>query len=293
VTTAQSPKAGNADTLDVSVVIPARNAGATIAAQLGALANQEFAGTWEVIVADNGSTDDTVQVVEGYRDRLPLLKVVEASQRAGSSHARNQGAVAAVGRLLCFCDADDVVAPGWLASLASCSELYDIVGGRLEMDSLNSASARSWRPTPQAARPGASITFAPSGNMAITAALFRELGGFDVEYMKSHDVEFGHRARSLGYSIGFCAAAVVAYRLRSDLPGLAMQGFRGGRARAQSCADGQVAQRAWTSTLQDWWWLVIRIPTLVSQSRRGIWVRRAAEAVGRFVGSIRWRIRHF
>ena len=279
--------------MDVSVIMPARNAGATIAAQLEALASQAFDGRWEVIVADNGSTDDTVRVAERYRDRLPGLKVIDASQRPGSSHARNEGAAAAAGRLLCFCDADDVVAPGWLAALASCSASYDIVGGRLEMESLNSAIVRSWRPTPRAADAGASITFAPSGNMAIAAALFRELGGFDVEYLKAHDVELGRRARRLGYSIGFCAEAVVAYRLRADLAGLAVQGYRAGRSWAQSCAGGEVAPRSLSSALLDWSWLLIRIPTLVSGTRRGIWVRRAAEAAGRFAGSLRWRVRYF
>ena len=290
--TAQSSSSAPAASVDVSVIIPARNAAATVAQQLDALARQDFSGTWEVLVADNGSTDDTIQTALSFSDRLPDLRVVDASAQAGSSFARNQAAAVAAGKLLCFCDADDVVAPGWLAALVACASEFDVVGGRLEIESLNSPTVRSWRPTPQAARLDATLTFAPSSNMAMSAKLFRELGGFDVEYLKSHDVELGHRARKRGHSIGFCPGAVVAYRLRSDLRGLAHQGFRGGRAGAQACADGQTASRSYSATVSDWWWLLVRIPTLASRTRRGIWVRRAAEAVGRFVGSVRWRVRY-
>lgn len=279
--------------IDVSVIVPARNAAATIAAQLEALVSQDFDGTWELIVVDNGSTDETVRVARGFESRLPALTLIDASDRAGSSHARNRGAAIAAGRMLCFCDADDVVAPGWLATLVACASDTDIVAGRLELESLNSATARSWRPTPEAARPEPSLSFAPSSNMAISRALFDELGGFDVAYTKSHDVELGRRAIALGHSIRFCPGAVVAYRLRSDLRGLARQGFRGGRAGAQWCADGHVERRSVRATVRDWWWLIVRIPTLVSRSRRGIWVRRASEAAGRAAGSLRWRVRFF
>jgi hypothetical protein len=129
--------------------------------------------------------------------------------------------------------------------------------------------------------------------MAIRSDVFQKLGGFNVAYLKSHDVEFSERAKRLGCSIGLCPDAVVAYRLRSDLRGLAVQGFRGGRAAAQSCADGLVAPRSLSSAFYDWWWLAIRVPTLVSVRRRGIWVRRASEALGRLAGSIRSRVSHF
>src|SRR5690606_10578144 len=92
----------------ISVVIPARDAARWIDAQLGALACQEVPVPWEVVVADNGSTDDTVARAEAWADRLPV-RVVDASGRPGPNHARNQGTAAARGDLLLYCDADDVV----------------------------------------------------------------------------------------------------------------------------------------------------------------------------------------
>ncbi len=101
----------------VSVVIALRNKGPWIGAQLEALAAQRYAGPWEVVVVDNGSTDDGPQVARAMAEPLPELRVVDASDRRGTSHARNVGAHAARGDLLLYCDGDDVVAPGWIEAM--------------------------------------------------------------------------------------------------------------------------------------------------------------------------------
>lgn len=279
------------NSVDASVVVPAKNAASTIAEQLDALARQTFEGSWEVIVVDNGSSDATIETVWTYGDRLPL-KVLDASDVAGSSYARNVGARAANGKMLCFCDADDVVADDWLAELVRAGSQYKIAGGRLETTSLNDDVVRSWRPTPNAERAVDRIDFAPSGNMMIHASVFADLGGFDEKFLKSHDVELSRRAKSRGYEIGFWPEAVVSYRLRSSMRQVAHQGFRGGRAAAQSCANGDVAPRSLKRSIMDWLWLVTRVPTTASRKRRGIWMRRVGEAGGRIVGSARWRVRY-
>lgn len=275
---------------EATVIIPAKDAERTISAQLEALSAQSFDGTWEVLVADNGSSDRTRELAQGFLNRLPSLRIVDASEVPGSSHARNVAARSARAELLCFCDADDVVGPTWLEALVHCAGRWGIVGGRLEVETLNAPEVRAWRSSPEAARATEQISFAPSSNMAIRADIFRELGGFDEAYPKSHDVELSHRAMQAGHRIGFCKDAVVAYRLRSDLRGLAHQAFRAGRANAQMFADGQEDARTISTTLRDWAWLIVRIPTVVSRMRRGIWIRRAAQAAGRLAGSIRWRV---
>jgi cellulose synthase/poly-beta-1,6-N-acetylglucosamine synthase-like glycosyltransferase len=80
--------------LTVSVVIPARNAAWCLTEQLRALAAQDFDGTWEVVVSDNGSTDGTVALVRDLAASFPVpLRVVDASRRPGPAHARNEGAL--------------------------------------------------------------------------------------------------------------------------------------------------------------------------------------------------------
>src|SRR4051812_28957961 len=95
----------------VSVVIPARNAARLLPLQLAALAKQTYAGTWEVVVADHRSADGTARVASEWAARLPCLRVVSVGRRGGANVARNEGARAARGEVLAFCDADDVASP--------------------------------------------------------------------------------------------------------------------------------------------------------------------------------------
>ena len=67
--------------MELSVIIPCLNAEATIATQLEALANQHWSKPWEVVVSDNGSTDNSLEIVKSYKDRLPNLRIVDASAR--------------------------------------------------------------------------------------------------------------------------------------------------------------------------------------------------------------------
>ena len=117
------------DAVAISIVIPAFNAEKTIDAQLEALSRQSWSGGWEVIVADNGSTDDTAEHVAHWEARLPGFRVVDASARRGAGHARNVGARAARGDYLLFVDADDVVQPGWLASMAEAAGRHPLIAG--------------------------------------------------------------------------------------------------------------------------------------------------------------------
>lgn len=274
----------------VTVVVPVRNGAPTIAEQLDALAGQALDHPWELVVADNGSTDSTVAVVEReVADRRDAtwdsVRVVDASAVPGSAHARNAGVAAAGGDLLCFCDADDVVEPGWLAALVRVAADHHLVGGRLDTETLNSAQVRSWRPAPRATVSD-TPSFAPSGNCAIWADVYAALGGFDESFLKSHDVELSKRARAAGADLGFAPEAVVRYRLRSTLRGLAHQAFRAGRATVQLAAEhpGQEPPVTARRVLARIGWSLSRSPYLLVASRRGTWVRVSAEGAGLVAG---------
>ena len=77
----------------LSVVIAVRNGGRTLPDQLASLARQDFDRPREVVAADNGSTDDTIAAATKFDRRLPGLRVVDASARAGQAYALNVGAV--------------------------------------------------------------------------------------------------------------------------------------------------------------------------------------------------------
>lgn len=126
---------------DASVVIPARNAAPWIAEQLESLAHQQKAPRFEVVLADNDSSDGGVQGAQDAARLLGLdLRVVAATGVMSASHGRNVGAEAASGEVLLFCDADDLVGPYWVADLVSAvlSTPGAVVAGALHHERFNS-----------------------------------------------------------------------------------------------------------------------------------------------------------
>ena len=95
----------------IESVIDVRNGAAELGQQLEALASQEFDRTWEVVIVDNGSTDSSAQLALSFAGRLPV-RVVDASDKPGRSHALNRGVDEARGLNLVFLDADDEIASG-------------------------------------------------------------------------------------------------------------------------------------------------------------------------------------
>lgn len=94
----------------VSVVIPAFNAEATIDETLCSVRSQSHERL-EIIVVDDGSTDDTVAVAERHADRDPRITIIR-QDNAGVAAARNAGWQAARAEFIAFIDADDLWAPG-------------------------------------------------------------------------------------------------------------------------------------------------------------------------------------
>src|SRR4051794_1840994 len=145
----------------VSVIIPVLNGAMVIGDQLEALAQQTYEGSFEVIVADNGSTDGTRDVAALFAGKLAHLEVVDASARRGANHARNQAAAAARGRLLAFWAADARPDEQWLEPIGASLGNPDPGGGALRGDRGNDASLRRWRPSPPLGRLRAFDAFLP------------------------------------------------------------------------------------------------------------------------------------
>lgn len=127
--------------MKVSVIIPCLNAADTIGIQLEELANQQLPELMEVIVSDNGSTDETIAVVQQYKERLPNLYIVEATAKKGAAYTRNTGILAASGDAFLFIDADDKIAPGWLSAMTKALLEHDLVIGSIDLKYLN----KPWR----------------------------------------------------------------------------------------------------------------------------------------------------
>lgn len=221
----------------MAVVVPAHNVAGLLPEQLAALAEQQYDGPWQVIVVDNLSTDRTADVARSWRGKLPRLTLVEAAERRGPSYARNAGAAATEADLLCFCDGDDVVAPGWLAALVQSAHGWDAVGGRLDEQTLNPPWIHRWQPaltTNRLPHGWWFLPFAGTGNLAIWREALDAVGGFDEGFTRpgSDDIEFSWRLQLSGRTLGYAPEAVVRYRHRDTLPQMLRQAYHRGQASA-------------------------------------------------------------
>jgi len=281
--------------VSVTVVIPARNAGAFIGEQLGALAAQDYEGTWEVVIADDGSTDGTLALARQWADRLPALRIVDCSPGRGAGHARNVGAKAAHGEVIAYCDADDVVDKRWLRGLAAALASCDIAGGALEHRLLNDPAIRRWRGEEYAAielpRPMNFLPFAVSCNVAVRADVLAGLGGWRTANRVCEDIELSWRAQLAGYRLAFAPDAVVHYRHRQSMTALAKQAFRFSREEAylyKQFRSYGIRRRPARVVARSYLYPLTRLPYLVaSPSRRGLWLAVASETAGRLAGSAR------
>lgn len=240
----------------LSVLIAVRDGADVIVDQLVALASQEFTGTWEVVVADNGSQDQTVALVEDFADVLPHLKIVDASARPGQAFAINEGARATRGRSILLVDADDLVQPGYLASMAAALDENDFVAARLDCESLNAPWLRSSRPPTQTEGIGDPFGFLPSAagcSLGIRRSIFEEIGGFDDSIMLGTDVDLCWRAQLAGCSLRFVPDAVVSYRYRDTWHGIFTQARTygtAGPALYRRYRDRGMPRRPWRRALR-------------------------------------------
>lgn len=97
-----------------SIIIPTYNREDMISHAVSSIVDQEY-DDWEVVVIDDGSTDNTMEVVRGFGDRRIRYVYIPRSER---SAARNRGIKESCGRYCCFLDSDDYFLPNHLAVLA-------------------------------------------------------------------------------------------------------------------------------------------------------------------------------
>jgi glycosyltransferase involved in cell wall biosynthesis len=293
---AQVPASAGSPPVDVSVVLPCRNAERHLAAQLEALCEQEWTGTWEVVVSDNGSTDGSLAIVERFRARLPL-RVVDSSAAPGPGGARNAGVRAARGQRILFCDADDRVAPGWLAAMAGALEEAGLVGAQVDHELLNDPSPVRARPS----RPGLLQSQPPylpytfGGALGVRRAVHDGVGGFDESYRDScEDRDYCYRVQLAGTPLVFVEGAVVHYRYRQRALDIYRQSRGYARGHVQLYRDywsRGLRRPSVLKALVHWVLMPFRLlPALTSRDRFSVWMFRLGWRVGRLEASIRFRI---
>ncbi len=172
--------------ITISVVIATRNRAPQLAKCIRHFQKLDLTGVsdWELILVDNGSTDNTAQVVENLKAdaKLPITYVFEP--KAGLSKARNAGVRAAKYEIIAFTDDDCLVDPGWLAAISTVfheEPNLAMVGGRVELHDPRDyeISVRRFLDRTGIATLDDLFDRLIGCNMAMSAAAIRNVGDFD------------------------------------------------------------------------------------------------------------------
>ncbi len=282
--------------VEVSVILPCRDAEDTIGEQLVALAGQATYDV-EVLVVDDGSSDRTRAIVEDHRGSLPAITLLHTGGGEGPGRARNLAVRHARGTFLLFCDADDIVDAGWIDALRTTLETEPFVAGRLDHSVINpawSVAAREWVQDGGLQRWESHPDFvhAAAANLGIRRELWDQVGPFDEDLDRLSDTAYCFRAQRAGYRLAFADEAVVHYRLRHTLRGVFHQGRTYGRASValhrKFRASGMPRPPIWRP-LAGWLAALPRLAQVRTRSDLAIWLFRAGWRFGRLQGSLRHR----
>lgn len=189
----------------ISVIVPAYNSERTIGGCLRSLLSQTIdPASYEVIVADNGSTDQTAEIIKQH----PVLYL--SAPDCTVYGARNEAVRMSQGKYLAFTDGDCTADPHWLEEGLRALETYEMAGGRIEPQESRRGLLYAYdkyvmRPSTYVMKvynPGA-------GNIFVRRGLFDRVGGFHAEASTAADSIFAMQLRELGLEIGFAESAVI------------------------------------------------------------------------------------
>ena len=202
----------------VSVVVCVYNGERTMDSCLASLEKLNYPN-YEVVVINDGSTDSTREIAEGY-DYIRLIN----QENKGLSEARNVGIRATTGEIIAFTDADCMADPDWLTHLIArfqSSEFGSVGGPNL------TPPDDSFVASCVAVSPGAPAhvllddevaEHIPGCNMAFRREALEAIDGFDPIFRAAgDDVDLCWRLQNKGYKIGFSAAAVVWHFRRNTI----------------------------------------------------------------------------
>jgi glycosyltransferase involved in cell wall biosynthesis len=217
----------------VTLLFATHNGAATLPTMLGALTQIEHPSEWQVIVVDNASSDSTLQILESFREKLPLHILREP--RRGKNSALNTGLQHASGDLIVFTDDDVIPHADWLSQMCKCAEAnpdYDVFGGRIlphwstDPDPVvmnNAPLGVTYALTPDEQVDGPvfpGLIWGP--NMAVRKSVFaaghrfnESVGPTGGNYIMGSETEFTIRIHRAGHKSWFCDAARVKHIIRT------------------------------------------------------------------------------
>lgn len=206
----------------VSVIIPVKNRSEDIRNCLRSLQSLDYpVDRCEVIVIDDGSTDDTTKVIDSFQ-----VKSVYLRQTQGASACRNRGVKEARGELIAFIDSDCQIDPNWLKELVSYfqNEQVGIVGGYVASSHTESILGRyesvssplNMGPRSFMGMNDSSTLYVPTCNLIVRKKAFIDVGGFAEELKVGEDVDLCWRLRKHDWLLLYVPQGKVMHSDRSS-----------------------------------------------------------------------------
>lgn len=219
-----------------SFIIPVYNDPDGVQQTLKTLIRQSIS-EYEILVSDNGSTDNTRVVVERYTTDYSNVNLLVEDEIQGSYAARNKGIQHASGEVIAFLDADETVDRDFLEIALKTMEEQDVdyLGCNVELtlpeDTLvGRYNVHTGFPVQQYLD---QQHYAPTCALLVRREVFENVGRFDSRLVSGGDREFGERVHEAGYDQGYAEDAVVYHPARAEFSSLAKKNVRVGRGFCQ------------------------------------------------------------
>jgi len=186
--------------IDISVIIPAHNEEELLPLCLQSLKEQKFFANYEVIVVDNASTDETVEIAKKFKAKLLYEK------KRGVGFARQKGFSRARGKIIASTDADTVLPKDWLEKIyLTFRENPEVIGVTGRVDFFGQHKKRLFlvnifAPVFKFLSRIISFKryFVAGANFAIKKDIFQKIGGFNTSLAIEEDTDLAIRARKFG-----------------------------------------------------------------------------------------------
>ena len=197
----------------ISVVVPVYNGGAAVGATIEHLLDQTLRPD-EIIVVDDGSSDDTAEVLRRFGERITLI----SKPNGGPASARNVGVRAASGTLVAFTDSDCFPDKDWLRELVKGFYAPEIVGAggtvRGAYPGLVGEFIDMNRGLDPGFERGGVVTRLVTANACFRRDALLEANVFDERFRRpgGEDTELSVRLRNRGYALAYVSGAVVRHR---------------------------------------------------------------------------------
>lgn len=217
---------------NISVIVPVLNAERYIDACIESLINQNYPrNNFEIIIVDNGSSDDTAKMIKKYNGNIKLFN----ESKRGAYAARNTGIKHSHGEIIAFTDIDCIADENWLRELSKGFETKNIgcvVGSVKSFPGKSIVEIYSKNKDILSQKTTIDSKFLPYGvtaNASFRRDVFTKIGSFDEEFISGGDADISWRMQlNTDYKLIYIPESIVQHRHRTTLKNLFVQHFKYG-----------------------------------------------------------------